>query len=236
MTGLYATWYRYWLEARPRLWMLAAIALWMGASTPSWAKSGRTAPELLGTSLALSIGRESLLDWIAFCAQMSFFAWAAAFCLMGSGLRTAWIKRDASASYTLTLPVSRERLIWTHHAGGGIAALCAAALMLLSQCAILLVQGRGIPLVPLAVSASIGAIFLFAWIAVLSALASVMHEFLALLVSFPVYLISMRWVTSTAASFPGYGKVPWISVAALVTISVLALAFSLSVSRTQEFG
>jgi hypothetical protein len=229
-------WYRYWLESRVRLVALAVIALGIGASTPDWAKSGQIAPELLGTGLAQSIGRESLLDWIAFSAQMSFFAWAAAFCLMGNGLRTAWLKRDASACYTLTLPVSRERLIWTHHAGGWIAALCAAALTLLAQCAILLSQGRGIPLVPLAVSAAFGAIFLIAWIAVLSALASVMHEFWALLLSLPGYLMSMRWVTSTATAFPAYGEFPWISMAALLTITALALAFSLSQSRVQEFG
>ena len=153
---------------------------------------------------------------------------------MGFGLRGS--SATASACYTLTLPVSRQRLIWTHHAGGWIAALCAAALTLLGQCAILLVQGRGIPLVPLAVSAAFGAIFLIAWIAVMSALTSVMHELWAMMASFPGYIMSMRWMTSTATSFPAYGEVPWISVAALVVITALALAFSLSQSRIQEFG
>jgi hypothetical protein len=235
MTEVYPTWYRYWLEVRPRLWILAAVALWMGASTPNWAKSGRIAPELLGTGLALSIGRESLLDWIAFSAQMSFFAWAAALCLMGNGLRTAWVKRDASASYMLTLPVSRERLIWTQQACGWIAALFASALTLLAQVGILVVQGRGIPLVPLTVAAAVGTVFLIAWIAVLSALSLVMHEIWALLVSFPGYLMSMRWVTSAATSFPAYGEVPWISMAALLTITTLAVAFSLIQSRELEF-
>ncbi|MGH9648658.1 MAG: hypothetical protein ACRD4E_17785 [Bryobacteraceae bacterium] len=233
MTGL--IWYRYWLELRQRLWILAAIALWIGASTPNWARSSRIAPELLGTGLAQSIGQESLLDWIAFSAQMSLFAWAAAFSLMGTGLRSPWIKRDGSAYYTLTLPVSRQRLIWTNQASAWIAAVCAAALTLLAQCAVLLVLGRGIPLVPLAASAAVGALFLIAWITALSALSSVMHELWALLASLPAYIASMRWVTSTATAFPAYGEVPWISVAVLLSIIALSLAFSLSQSRIQEF-
>ena len=229
-------WYRYWLEVRLRLWMLAVIAVWIGASVPNWVYLRPLGQDMLGTSLAQSIGRQSLLVWVAFAERLSFLAWVAAFCLIGNGLRTVWIKRDSSACYTLTLPVSRERLVWTHQAGSWIAALCASALMLAGQCAILRVQGRGIPFVPLAVSAAFGAIFLIAWITVLSALASVMHEFLALLGSLPVYLISMRWVTSTATSFPAYGEIPWISVAALLVITALAMAFSLTQSRIQEFG
>ena len=235
MTGLTTTCYRYWLELRQRLWMLAAIALWMGASTPNWARSGQIAPELLGTGLAQSIGRESLLDWLAFSAQMSLFAWAAAFSLMGSGLKSLWTRREGSTYYTLTLPVSRQRMIVTHQASAWIAALCAAAVALLAQCAVLLVMGRGIPLVPLAESAAVGALFLIAWIAVLSALASVMHEFWALLVSLPAYIASMRWVTSTATAYPAYGEFPWISVAVLLIMIALSIAFSLSQSRVGEY-
>ena len=108
--------------------------------------------------------------------------------------------------------------------------------MLAAQCGILLVQGRGIPLVPLAVSVAFGALFLIMWIAVLGALTMVMNEFWAMLASFPGYILSMRWVTSTATAFPAYGEFPWISVAALLIITALALAFSLSQSRIQEFG
>jgi hypothetical protein len=216
--------------------MLAAIALWMGASTPSWAYLRPPSRELLDTSLALTIGGERLVSWILFSEQMSFFAWIAAFCLMGNAFRTAWVKRDATVSYTLTLPVSRQRLIWTQQAGAWIAALGAAALTLAAQCALLLVRGRGIPFVPLAVSVAVGAIFLLAWIAVLSALTTVVHGIWALLVSFPGYILSMRWVTSTAMSFPAYGEFPWVTVAALVTITALALGFSLIQSREQEFA
>src|SRR5689334_19520308 len=99
MTGLSTTAYRYCLEMRSRLVWLAAIAVYLGASSADWAKSVPVAPELLATDLALSIDRQSLLDWIAFSAQMSFFAWTAAFCLMGGCLRKPWSKRDGSVSY-----------------------------------------------------------------------------------------------------------------------------------------
>jgi hypothetical protein len=216
--------------------MLAAVALWMGASTPSSAYLRPPSHELLETHLAQSIGRERLISWMLFSQQMSLFAWTAAFFLLGNGLRTAWIKRDGSVSYTLTLPVSRDRLIWTQQACGWIAAIGVAALTLAAQCALLLVRGRGIPFVPLAESAAVGAIFLIAWITVLSALTMDVHEIWALLASFPGYIMSMRWVTSTATAFPAYGEFPWVSIAALVAISVLALAFSFNVGRTKEFG
>ena len=117
-----------------------------------------------------------------------------------------------------------------------MAGLAAAIVALVAQCIALLVRGRDIPFLPLALSAAVGAIFLIAWIAVLGALTIVMHDVLAMLVSFPGYILTMRLVTSTATAYPAFGEVPWMALAALLVITVLALAFLVFQSREQEFA
>ena len=237
MTGLYTTWYRYWLEFRPRLLVVAAFALWTGIRTPEWAKlSPAAAKELLGTPLAQSIGLESLNAWSAFAGQMAFFAWVVGVCLTGNGLGTAFMRRHASISYTLTLPVSRSRLISTHQALNCAAAFIAAALALAAQYATLWLRGEDVPFIPLAMSIAFATLFVIAWIAFLSALSMVMHDGWALVVAIPLFILSVRWIWVTVTAFPAYGEFPWISVAALLALITLALAFSLSMSRIQEFG
>lgn len=236
MTGSNMLWYRYWLELRPRLLMVAAFALWTGISMPAWAKLSPAAKELLGAPLGQSIGLESLNAWSAFAGQMAFFAWVVAVCLTGNGLRTPYMPRHASINYTLTLPVSRSRLISTYQASNCAAAFIAAALALAAQCATLWLRGEDVPIIPLAMSIAFATLFVIAWIALLSALSMVMHEGWAVLMGVPLFVVSVRWNWLTVTALPAYGEFPWVSVAALVTISVLALAFSLSVSREQEFG
>jgi hypothetical protein len=231
------TWYRYWLELRPRLLMVAVFALWTGISMPEWAKlSPAAAKELLGTPLAQSIGLESLNAWSAFAGQMAFFAWVVGVCLTGNGVGTAFMRRHASVSYTLTLPVSRSRLISTHQASNCAAAFLAAVLALAAQCATLWLRGEDVPIIPLAMSIAFATLFVIAWIALLSALSMVMHEGWAILVGVPLFVVSVRWNWVTVTALPAYSEFPWVSVAALLAISTLALAFSLSMSRIQEFG
>jgi hypothetical protein len=111
-----------------------------------------------------------------------------------------------------------------------------AVLALAAQCATLWLRGKDVPLIPLAISAAVATFFVIGWVALLSALSMVMHEFWAIVAGAPIFVASVHWTRVTVAVVPANGDFPWISVAALATISVLALAFSLSVSRTQEFG
>jgi len=236
MTGLSATWYRYWIEVRPRLAAVAVFALWIGTSTAEWGKPGRALEDLLGTPLAPSIGLGSLTIWTTFANQMAFYAWAVALCLMGSGLRTPFMRTHASINYTLSLPVSRGLLISIHHAGNCVAAFIAAALSLGAQCAMLWFRGKEVPFIPLAISISFATLFVIAWIAFLSALSMVMHELWAVFIGIPLFVASVRWNWVTVTALPAYGEFPWVSVAALLTITVLALAFTLNQGREQEFG
>ena len=235
MTGSIMLWYRYWLAFRFRLLVVAAYAIWTGIITPEWAKlSPAAAKELLGPRWAQSIGPESLHAWVAFAGQMSFFAWAVALCLMGNGLRTAPL--HPSIGYTLTLPVSRSRLISTQLASNCACALIAAALTLAVRFAAMWWRGDHIPFVPLAVTIALATLFVIAWNAFLNALSLVINELWTILVALPIFLVSNRWIWVTVTSFTAYGEFPWISVAALLTITVLALAFWLIQSREQEFG
>ena len=177
-----------------------------------------------------------LVAWAAFTDQMAFFAWAVGLALIGNGLRTALAPRHASINYTLTLPVSRSRLIWTHQAASCAVAVIAAALTLAAQCVILLARGYNVPFIPLAVSIAFGTLFVIAWTAILGALTMVMHEIWAFLAASVLFVVSIRWIWLTVTALPAYGEFPWISVAALLSITALALAFSLSQSRQQEFG
>ncbi len=237
MTGSIMLWYRYWLEFRFRLLVVAAYAIWTGIITPEWAKlSPAAAKELLGTHLPQSIGPESLNAWVALAGQMSFFAWAVALCLMGNGLRTAFLPRHPSIGYTLTLPVSRSRLISTQQALNCASALIAAALTLAVRFAAMWLRGDRIPFVPLGVTIALATLFVIAWNAFLSALSLVIHELWTILVALPIFVASNRWIWVTVTSFTAYGEFPLVSVAALLTIIVLALAFSLTQSRKQEFG
>jgi hypothetical protein len=237
MTGSTMLWYRYWIEFRFRLLVVAAYAIWTGIITPEWAKlSPAAANELLGTRLPQSIGPESLNAWVALAGQMSFFTWAIALCLMGNGLRTAFLPRHPSISYTLTLPVSRSRLISTQQALNCASALIAAALTLAVRFAAMWLRGDRIPFVPLGVTIALATLFVIAWNTFLSALSMVIHELWSIVVTIPIFVASNRWIWGTVTAFPAYGEFPWLSVAALLTIIVLALAFSLSQSRIQEFG
>ncbi len=66
------------------------------------------------------------------------------------------------------------------------------------------------------------------------ALAGHIHELWTILVALPIFVASNRWIWVTVTSFTAYGEFPWISVyAPLLTIIVLALAFSLTQSRKQ---
>ncbi len=236
MTGLYMTWYRYWLEVRPRLLALAVFALWIGFNTVGWSQPMRSVQAIFGNALAQSMGTESGTVWLRFTNQMAFFAWAVGVILMSNGLRTAFTPRHASISYTLTLPVSRRRLISTHFAGNCAAAVIAAALTLAARCATLWLRGDGIPFIPLAISIAFATLFVIGWIALLSALSMIMHEGWAVVASIAFLALSVRWTWVTVTALPAYGEFPWVSVAALLAISALALAFSLSRSREQEFG
>jgi hypothetical protein len=229
--------YRYWLEYRFRLLVVAAFAVWTGIITPEWARlSPSAAKELLGTRLPRSMELESLNAWVALAGQMSFFAWGVALCLMGNGLRTAFLPRHPSIGYTLTLPVSRRRLISTQQALSCASALIAAALTLAVRFAEMWLRGDRIPFIPLGVSIALATVFVIAWIALLSALSMVMHELWTLLAALPLFVISNRWIWVTVTALPAYGEFPWISVASLLMITASALAFSLIQSRIQEFG
>lgn len=229
-------WYRYWLEIRPRLLALAVVAVAMGYSTPDWEKRGEFANQLLINSpLGQAIGKDNIFTWLTFTNRISFFAWVAGICLMGNGIFAAWQRGHASATFTLTLPVSRQRLIGIYQIGNCVAAVVVTILAVASNGVALVLQDHELPIAPIGLSLAFGSLFVVAWMTILSGLTLVMHEVWVVLASSVLFLVSIPWVRSTVTSLPAYGEFPWISVAALLTMTVLAVAFSLAQSRELEF-
>ncbi|MBZ5634121.1 MAG: hypothetical protein LAO55_13455 [Acidobacteriia bacterium] len=229
-------WYRYWLETRQRFLLLALWTIWMGAQVPDFAHPTRRAQEMMRTPLAQAIGREDAIVWEAFADKIGSLAWVAAtFAFLGTGLRTAWLPRDLAVYYTLTLPVSRWRLIATYQGASCVGALLAFALMLATQCVVLLIQERSVPLVPLAISIAFAIPMLMAWTAVVGALALLTHEYWAMLMTVPILLLTVPITRHTVTAFSERGERPWIAVAALLAVTVLAFAFTLQHARIKEF-
>jgi hypothetical protein len=232
-------WYRHWLEIRSRLPALALVLLlaaWPGMGlngATSFEQTGRVFREVVGTPLAQSIEMENLFVWATFAERIPVLAWVAAFCLAGSVFGRP--PRDLSVYYTLSLPVSRRRLIWTRQMAGFAVALLVSLLMLAVQCAILLFQGRDIPFSPLITSLAFGLPVLMAWIAVMGAVNLVMNEFWALLAVSPLLLLSLRFGFYTVTAFPARGDLPWDSMSALVAITALCVTFSISWGPNKEF-
>jgi len=137
-------------------------------------------PQMLGTRLAHSIGTDALLIWAATAAMVLPLGSIMALTLAGNGI-LIWgpAPFNAHTSYTLTLPISRFRLIWTRMLAGLGAAIGLLTLGLISECAILVAQGRTGPLVPIALSAVFSMPIMMACTTVLEAL-RLLHQGAAL--------------------------------------------------------
>jgi hypothetical protein len=139
-------WDRHWLELRARLPFLAAAAIALGA-WPMTLFDGENAVfvEFLASrphspdaeALALAISR------------IFFILWGGAIALGGNGLRTWYMDRvapsDMELPFTLTLPISRMRIVATRLAAGWLAAMLVAVLVLGSQYTVQAIQGRSVP-------------------------------------------------------------------------------------------
>jgi hypothetical protein len=251
-----SVWYRHWLEIRftlPTLMVAALlIGLWPGITVTGMGPAGGPAGEttfattfehtgpvfqaMQKTRLAQSIGEQDLFAWAVFAERISTLGcFTAALLLAGNGIMFVWSPRDASVSYTLTLPVSRVHLIWTRFVAGWLAALLAAGLALLIECAMLLVQGRGVPFVPLALSVVFSVPILMAWNAILGVPIMAIRGTWLLLIFFPLFVMSVPWAWHTVTAFPASGEVPWGALAALLGITAFGLVATILAARVKEF-
>src|SRR5687768_10814237 len=105
-------WYRHWVEMRLGVLLFAGLSLWLGFSIRGPWHSLEYGQALPLTPLGQAIGAEGVLVWAEFAGRILPFSLAASLGLSGAGFRTFFMPLPPVV-YTLTLPISRTRLIWT---------------------------------------------------------------------------------------------------------------------------
>ena len=137
-------------------------------------------------------------------------------------------------AYTLTLPVSRTRLICTRLAAALAATALAGVLLSAAGAAILLAQGHAIPLVPVAQSLALGVPLAAALLAVVGALVTLLGYTWTWLAYLVLYLAAMVPVNYIVAG-PARGDAPWISLIACLIVIPAAVAFTARVAWVNEY-
>lgn len=226
-------WYRHWLELRMRLpfFVLTAIALGVWPRT-LFDQENAVFTRLLGV---LSSDVESL----ALALSRTFFVvWGTAVALSGNGLRTWYMDRiapsDMELPFTLTLPVSRARLVGTRLVAGWLLAVLVAVLVMSSQYAAHTVQARTVSIAPMAAAVGWLAVAMAAWIVIIGAVLMTrgFWMFASLIAAILVCLpLSLELVIGGLA---GHLTAAVSALAALVGLAVGAWLFTMRRARRLE--
>jgi hypothetical protein len=238
-------WYRHWIEMRPVLlvisafWLLTGLGDFSGAGSLTW-DSWRSMPwqpfamELSDLRLAETAGVDGVTIWAGFAVRILPFAFSGVLALTGNGLRSFMAPGGLGPYYTLSLPVSRARLVWTRMAttvgvlslGGATVAVAAAG--------ILAAQGADVPWMPIAQSLALGIV----WTATLTAVATALLTLLPILAAGLAYM-ALFGVTTVPVSYtvasPARGDTPWDLLAGCVLLTAAAFAITVyQVSRGEH--
>ncbi len=225
-------WYRHWLELRARLPMLAVAAIALGA----WPLTlfdqenavfirtlGSRVPAADAQALALAISRTF------------FVVWGGAIALCGNGLQTWYMDRlapsDVELPFTLTLPISRARLVGTRLVAGWLVAVVVASLAMSSQAVAHGWQGRSLAVAPMAAAVGWLAVGMAAWVVVLGgALMTRGPWILASLVAAIMVCLPLT-LTLMMGGMTGDIRASALSLAALVGLAAGAFAFTMRRAR-----
>jgi hypothetical protein len=151
-----ALWHRHWMELRGGLTVAASVAallcfvfpalVGIGIEDHEW--HGRTSPWLrAAVDRRDALGLETFAAWGAHVATAALASIVLGLFLSGTGLRTnSLTPGHPSLAYTLTLPVSRGRLIVTRFAASAAAAVAIFGSMLAINAAVLWAAGWPVPL------------------------------------------------------------------------------------------
>jgi hypothetical protein len=225
-------WHRHWVEMRMGVLMFAGLCVWFGVSVTGPWRSMEFGQPLPDTPLGLAIGGDRILIWSEFAGRILPFSMAATLTLAGAGFRTLFMPVEPVV-YTLTLPISRSRLILTRLAAGlGVA--CAGAMLLVAGgAAWYMLRGEEIPLVAIVQSLALGVIVLAAMLAYMSAVVTMLPTvwgFLGFLA-----ILALAIPNSYVVSAPARGNVPWLALGAYVVAFVAAVMLTLFWVRTREY-
>ena len=225
-------WYRHWVEMRLGVLVFAGLCMWFGVSILGPWRSLEFGQPLALTPLGQAIGAEEVLVWAEFAGRILPFSLAAALALAGAGFRTFFMPA-APVVYTLTLPISRTRLIWTRFAAGlGVA--CVGATVLTAGGALwFTTRGHTVPIAAVLQSLVLGVILLAAMLAIMSAVVTALPTvwaFVGLL-----GLLALAIPNSYVVSAPARGDVPWLALGGYVMALVAAMLFTRSYVRSREY-
>jgi ABC-type transport system involved in multi-copper enzyme maturation permease subunit len=139
----------------------------------------------------------------------------------------------APVVYTLTLPISRTRLIWTRLAAGLGVACILATLLTAGGVVWFTTQGQTVPIAAVLQSLVLGVVVLATMLAIMSAVVTALPGawgFLGIL-----GILALAIPNSYVVSAPARGDVPWLAVGGYVIALVAAMRFTLSYVRTREY-
>jgi hypothetical protein len=225
-------WYRHWVEMRLGVAVFAGLCRWFGFSIVGPWRSLEFGQPLPLAPLGQAIGAEQVFVWAEFAGRILPFSLAASLALSGAGFRTFFLP-VAPVVYTLTLPVSRARLIWTRLAAAlGVA--CVGAMVLTAGGVVwFTMRGQTVPIAAVLQSLVLGVVVLAAMLAIMSAVVTALPTgwaFLGLL-----GLLALAIPNSYVISAPARADVPWLAVGGYVVALVVAMLLTLFYVRTREY-
>jgi hypothetical protein len=225
-------WYRHWVEMRLGVLVFAGLCMWFGVAVAGPWHSLEFGQPLPLTPLGRAIGAEQVLVWAEFAGRILPFSPAASLALSGAGFRTFYMP-VAPVVYTLTLPISRTRLIWTRLAAGLGVACVGATVLTVGGVVWFTMRGQTVPIAEVLQSLVLGVVVLAAMLAIMSAVITAVPTAWAFLGILGVVALAIP--NSYVVSAPARGDVPWLAVGGYVIALVAAMLFTLSYVRTREY-
>jgi hypothetical protein len=225
-------WYRHWVEMRLGVLMFAGFSMWFGVSILGPWRSLEFGQALPLTPLGQAIGAEQVLVWAEFAGRILPVSLAASVMLSGAGFRTLFMP-VAPVVYTLTLPISRTRLIWTRLAAGLGVACVGATVLTAGGVVWFTMRGQTVPIAEVLQSLVLGVVVLAAMLAIMSAVVTALPTAWAFLGILGILALAIP--NSYVVSAPARGDVPWLAVGGYVIALVAAVKFTLSYVRSREY-
>jgi hypothetical protein len=225
-------WYRHWVEMRLGVLLFAGLSLWLGFSIRGPWHSLEYGQALPLTPLGQAIGAEGVLVWAEFAGRILPFSLAASLGLSGAGFRTFFMPLPPVV-FTLTLPISRTRLIWTRLAAALGVACVGATLLTAGGVVWFTIQGQTVPIAAVLQSLVLGVVLLAAMLAIMSAVITALPTAWAFLGV--LGLLALAIPNSYVVSAPARGDVPWLAVGGYVIALVAAMLFTLSYVKAREY-
>ncbi|MPZ20400.1 MAG: hypothetical protein GEV06_21165 [Luteitalea sp.] len=225
-------WYCHWVEMRLGALVFVGLCVWLGVSILGPWHSLEFGQPLPLTPLGQAIGADQVLVWAEFAGRILPFSLAASLALSGAGFRTFFMP-VAPVVYTLTLPISRSRLIWTRLAAGLAVACVGATALTAGGVAWFTMRGQTVPMVEVLQSLVLGVVVLAAMLAIVSAAITALPTAWAFLGLLAVLALAIP--NSYVVSAPARDDVPWLAVAGYVMALVATVLFTLSYVRAREY-